>query len=120
MNDLIMCLTRHPPKSIYIENGFRLRLLHDPPMLVGKTSFGLGIYNHTNFYRFVETSSYWSVKRISLFLCFSLVNQRHISGIAANNRTVTDIETTVRAVHSYNSSFSLCFPNCSFVQIRKT
>ena len=58
-------------------------------MLVDKTKFGLALYNHANFYQFEETSSYWSVKRISVFLCFSLVNQRHTSGITTYNRTVT-------------------------------
>ena len=74
-------------------------------MLVDKTNFGLVVYNHANFYRFEETSSYWSVKRISVFLCFSLVNQRNISGITVYNRTVTNIENTARAVHSCNSWF---------------
>ena len=32
--------------------------LHGPPMLVDKTNFGLVLYNHANFYRFEETSSY--------------------------------------------------------------
>ena len=68
-------------------------------MLVDKTNSGLVFYNHANFYRFEETSSYWSVKRISVFLCFSLVNLRHTSGITVFNRTVTNIENTVRAVH---------------------
>ena len=58
-------------------------------MLVDKTNFGLVNYNHVNFYRFEETSSYWSVRRISAFLCFSLVSQRHTSGITVYNRTVT-------------------------------
>ena len=39
-------------------------------MLVDKTNFGLVLYNHANFYRFEETSSYWSVKRISVFSAF--------------------------------------------------
>ena len=50
-------------------------LLHGPPMLVDKTNYGLVIYNHDNFYFFEETSSYWLVKQISVFLSFSLVNQ---------------------------------------------
>ena len=29
------------------------------PGNAGKTNFGLGIYNHGNFYRFEESSSYW-------------------------------------------------------------
>ena len=41
--------------------------LHGPPMLVDKTNFGLVIYNYTNFYRFKESFSYWSVKRILVF-----------------------------------------------------
>ena len=44
--------------------------LYGPPMLVDKTNFGLVIYNHASFYRFDEPSSYWSVKRISLFSAF--------------------------------------------------
>ena len=56
---------------------FRNLILHGPPMSVDKTDFGLVLCNHANFYRFEETSSYWSVKRISVFLCISLVNQRH-------------------------------------------
>ena len=43
-------------------------------MLADKTNIGLVLYNHTDFYRFEKTSSYWSVKRISVFLCFSLVS----------------------------------------------
>ena len=70
---------------------------------------GLVLCNHINYYRFEETSSYLSVKRILVFLCFSLVNQRHISGITVNNPTVTDIENTVRAVHSCNSRFGIIF-----------
>ena len=66
-------------------------------MLVDKTNFGLVLYNHANFYRFEETSSYWSVKRILVFLCFSLVNQRHTSGITVYNRIVINIENTVQA-----------------------
>ena len=72
-------------------------------MLVDKTNFGLVLHNHANFYWFEETSSYWSVKRISVCLCFSFVNQRHTSGITVYNRTVINIENTVRAVHSCNS-----------------
>ena len=41
--------------------------LHGPPIMVDKTNFGLVFYNHANFYRFEETSSFWSVKRISVF-----------------------------------------------------
>ena len=48
--------------------------LHGPLILVDKTNFDLVLNNHADFYRFEETSSYWSVKRISVFLCFSLVN----------------------------------------------
>ena len=65
-------------------------------MLVDKTNFGLVLYNHVNFYRFEKTSSYWSVKRILVFLCFSLVNQRHTAGITVYDRNVTNIEDTVR------------------------
>ena len=57
------------------------------------------IYKHANFYRFEETSSYWSVRRRSVFLCFSLVNHRHTSvnhrhtsAITVYNRAVTNIE----------------------------
>ena len=86
-------------------------LLHGPPMLVDKTKFGLVLYNHANFYRFEETSSYWSVKRILVFLCFSLVSQRQTCSITVYNRTVTNIENTARAVHSCNSCF---FDNCAY------
>ena len=68
-----------------------LPLLHGPPMLVDKTKSGLVFYNHASFYRFEETSSYWLFDRISVF-CFSLVNQRHTSGITVYNRKVTNIE----------------------------
>ena len=61
-------------------------------MSVDKTDFGLVLFDHANFYRFEETSSYWSVKRISVFVCFSLVNQWHTSYITVYNRTVTNIE----------------------------
>ena len=61
-------------------------------MLVDKINFGLVLNNHFNFYRFEETFSYWLVERISVFLCFSLVNQRHTSGITVYNRAVTNIE----------------------------
>ena len=44
-------------------------LMHGPPMLVDKTIFGLVIYNHTNFYQFEETSSYWS-KEYQFFSAF--------------------------------------------------
>ena len=58
-------------------------LLHGPPMLVDNTNFGLVVYNHANFYRFEETSSYWSVKRISvfslLFIGHSVKHLRHHS-----------------------------------------
>ena len=74
-------------------------------MLVDKTNFGLVLFNHANIYRFEESSNYWSVKRVSVFLCFLLVNQRHTSGITVYNRTVTNIEKTVRAVHSCSSWF---------------
>ena len=92
--------------------------LHSPPMLVDKTNFGLVLYNQTNFYQFEETSSYWSVKRISFFLCFSLVNQRHTSGITVYNRTVTNIENTVWAVHSCNSWFYFFFNSFSVISER--
>ena len=54
---------------------FQQTILHGLPMLVDKTNFGLVLYNHSNFYWFQETSSYWPVKSISVFLCFPLVNQ---------------------------------------------
>ena len=63
-------------------------------MSVDKTDFGLVLCNHANFNRFEETSSYWSIKQISVFLCFSLVNQRHTSCTTVYNRTVTNIENT--------------------------
>ena len=67
-------------------------------MLVDETKFDLVLDNHANFYRFEETSSYWSVKRISVATT---------SGITVYNRTVTNIENTVRAVHNCNSRFLL-------------
>ena len=75
---------------------FNRQIIARPPMLVDKTNFGSVIYKHANFYRFEKTSSYWSVKRIAGFLCFSLVNQRHTSGISVYNRTVTNIDNAVR------------------------
>ena len=36
--------------------------LYGLPMSVDKTDFGLALYNHANFYRFEETSTYWSVE----------------------------------------------------------
>ena len=78
-------------------------------MLVDKTNIGVVLYNPTNFYRFEETSSNWSVKRVSVFLCFSLVNQWHTSRITVYNRTVINNENTARAVHSCNSWLSLLF-----------
>ena len=44
-------------------------------MSFDKTDFGLVLYNHANFYGFEETPSYRSIKGISVFLCFSLVDQ---------------------------------------------
>ena len=72
--------------------GHNSDILHGPPMLVDKTNFGLVLYNHASFYRFEETSSYWLVERISVFLCFSFGNLRHTSVITVYNRTVTNIE----------------------------
>ena len=60
-------------------------------MLFDKSNLGLVLYNHTNFYRLEETSSYLLVERISVFLRVSLVNQRFSSGITVYNRTVTNI-----------------------------
>ena len=88
---------------IFFIYHYKLFILHGPPMLVDKTNFGLVLYNHTNFYQLEEISNHWSVKRISVFLCLSLVNQRHNNGITVYNRTVTKIENTVRAAHSCNS-----------------
>ena len=56
-----------------------------------------------------ETSSYWSVTRLSVFLNFSLINQRHTSAITVYNRTETNIENTVRAVYSRNSWLIGCY-----------
>ena len=70
-------------------------------MLVDRTNFGLVHYNIANFFQLEDTSSYWSVRRISVF-SFSLVNQRHTCGITVYNRTVTNNEYTVRAEHSCN------------------
>ena len=36
-------------------------------MLVDMTNFGLVLYNHANFYRFEETSSYWSFNEYQFF-----------------------------------------------------
>ena len=52
----------HQPKK-----PTHLNRLHGSPMLVEKTKFGIVLCNQTNFYRFEESSSYWSVKRISVF-----------------------------------------------------
>ena len=58
-------------------------------MLVDKTNFGLVLYNHANFYRFEKTSRYRSVKRISVFLCFSLVNESiHESMLVESRKNV--------------------------------
>ena len=97
-------------RVLYIKVKFKRKkkiLLQGPQMLVDKTNFGLVLYNHANFYWFEETSSCWSFKGLSVFLCFSLVNQQHISGITEYNRTVTNIENTVQAVHSCNSWLAL-------------
>ena len=89
-------------------------------MLVDKTNFGLVLYNHAKFYRFEKTSYYWSVKRISVFLCFSLVNQRHTSGITVYNRTVTNIEDTVRSGHSCNSWIFFIFADSAGLLTKAT
>ena len=40
-------------------------------MLVDKTNFGAVLYNPTNFYyRFEETSNYWSVKQLNEYQFF--------------------------------------------------
>ena len=39
-------------------------------MLVDKTKFGLVPYNHGNFYKFEETSSYWSFNEYQFSLLF--------------------------------------------------
>ena len=72
-------------------------------MLVDKTNFGLVLYSRDNFYRFEESSSDWSVKLISVFLCFSLDNKRQTSGVTVYN----PYENSVRAVHIYNSWFKI-------------
>ena len=75
-------------------------------MLVDKSNFGSVPLITPTFIAFGEKSIYWSFKRISVFLCFSWVNQRHTSsGITAYNRTVTNTENAVRAVHSCTSWF---------------
>ena len=66
-------------------------------MLVDKTNFGSVLYNHANFYRFKETSSYWLV-----FLYFSLVNQLHTSAVTVYNRRVA----RVREKYLENEIFS--------------
>ena len=63
--------------------------LHGPTMLVDETCFGLVLYNHDSFYGFEKSFSNWSVKLISVFLCFSLVSQLHTSIITVYNCTVT-------------------------------
>ena len=112
-------------------------LLQGPSILIDKTNFDLVLCKHANFYRFEERSSNWSVRRISVFLCFLLVNQRHTSVITVYNHTVTNIENsvqvtvynrtvtnignTVRAVHSCNSWFECILhkkkikPSCSIM-----
>ena len=75
-------------------------------MLVDKTNFGLMLYNHANFYRFGETSNYWSVKRKAVFLCYSLINLRHTPGITVYNRTVTNIENTVPCIAAIAGIFA--------------
>ena len=93
---LFFTVSAHQPKLSHLPYtevgsntaGVYLLRLHNPPMSVDKTGFGLMLYNRANFYRFEKTSSYWSVKRISVFLCFSLVNQRHTSDITVYNLTV--------------------------------
>ena len=97
--DLAQCEILHGTQMLVGKTNFGL--LQGLPMLLDKTNFGLVLYNHANFYRF----EYWSVKRISVFLCFSLVNQRHTSGFTVYNRTVANIENTVRAMHSCSSWF---------------
>ena len=75
-------------------------------MNVAKTNFGSVLYNQADLYRFEERSTYWSFTRRSVFLCFSLVNQRHTSA---------NIENTVRAVHSGNSW--LCYVISEFTSL---
>ena len=61
-------------------------------MLVDKTNLGLVLYNHDNFYRFDELSSYWLVKTNISFSVFFIGQPGHTSGITVYNRTVTYIE----------------------------
>ena len=61
-------------KQLFANNVNQV-LLHGPPLLVDKTNFGLFLYNHANFYRFEETSSYWSVNRISVSLSRLFIGQ---------------------------------------------
>ena len=91
------------PLSLYVKQIHLTCPLHGPPTLVDKTHFGLVLYDLAYFYWFEEKSCYWSVKLISVFLCFSLVNKRHTSCITVYNLTVTNIKNTVRAMHSCNS-----------------
>ena len=105
-------LVSHPTATLEISHEYANLAdgtWHCPPMLVDKTNFGLVLYNHGNFYRFEETSSCWSVKLISLFLCFSLVNQWHTSGITVYNSTLTNIENTVWASLAAIAGFSAIF-----------
>ena len=61
-------------------------------MLVDKTKFGSVLYNHANFYRFdqLHDDQFFSAFHWS-------------SAITVYNRTVTNIENNMRAVHSCNS-----------------
>ena len=43
------------------------KTIAQPASVADKTIFGLVLYNSANFYRFEESSSYWSVKGISVF-----------------------------------------------------
>ena len=105
LEPLKVCISfrSRPQLDILERRWYPPEKLHGPPMSVDKAGFGLVLYNHAYFYRFEETSTYWSVKRISVFFCFSFVNQRHTSCIIVYNRTMTNVENTVRAVHSCNS-----------------
>ena len=56
--------------------------------LVDKTNFGLAINNHANFYRFEETSSYWSVKQIEMFVRFCNFPSNRQTGRVSDTFTV--------------------------------
>ena len=68
------------------------------------------LYNHANFYRFEETSSYCLLKEYQFFS--ALHWSTSVTPAASQCITVTKIENAVPAVHSCNSRFleyCICF-----------